>query len=49
MRLYLDDDCADPLLAQLLGKAGHDIQRPARASNRAGRPARATVYLSLTM
>jgi predicted nuclease of predicted toxin-antitoxin system len=28
MRLYLDDDCANPLLAQLLLKAGHDVLRP---------------------
>lgn len=29
MNLYLDDDIASPLLAQLLRKAGHDVQRPA--------------------
>ena len=29
MRLYLDDDSARPLLAQLLRKAGHDVQTPA--------------------
>ena len=28
MRLYLDDDSADPRLAQLLRRAGHDVQRP---------------------
>jgi predicted nuclease of predicted toxin-antitoxin system len=29
MRLYLDDDCANPLLASLLRAAGHDVQLPA--------------------
>ena len=29
MNLYLDDDCASRLLAQLLFAAGHDVQRPA--------------------
>jgi predicted nuclease of predicted toxin-antitoxin system len=29
MRLYLDDNQASPLLAQLLRKAGHDVQVPA--------------------
>jgi hypothetical protein len=29
MKLYMDDDSASPLLAQLLGKAGHDVQIPA--------------------
>src|SRR4051812_27841160 len=29
MRLYLDDDMAQPLLAQLLRKAGHDVVMPA--------------------
>ena len=29
MNLYLDDDCASHLLAQLLSAAGHDVQRPA--------------------
>ncbi len=28
MMLYLDDDSASLLLAQLLGRAGHDVQRP---------------------
>lgn len=28
MNLYLDDDCASRLLAQLLSAAGHDVQRP---------------------
>ena len=28
MRLYLDDDSAAPLLARLLGRAGHDAQLP---------------------
>jgi hypothetical protein len=28
MRVYLDDDVAGVLLAQLLRKAGHDAQRP---------------------
>jgi hypothetical protein len=28
MKLYLDDDSAAPLLAQLLQQAGHDVQRP---------------------
>ncbi len=28
MRLYLDDDTAQPLLAKLLRKAGHDVQMP---------------------
>jgi len=28
MRLYLDDDSADPLLAQLLRNGGHDVQLP---------------------
>ena|SRR5690242_5218388 len=31
MKLYLDDDCAGKLLAQLLRKAGHDVQVPADA------------------
>ena len=29
MKLYLDDDSAAPLLARLLGQAGHDVQMPA--------------------
>jgi predicted nuclease of predicted toxin-antitoxin system len=29
MRLYLDDDMANPLLTQLLRKAGHDVVLPA--------------------
>ena len=29
MRLYLDDDTASGVLAQLLAKAGHDVQVPA--------------------
>jgi predicted nuclease of predicted toxin-antitoxin system len=29
MRLYLDDNLASPLLAQLLRNAGHDVQLPA--------------------
>lgn len=29
MKLYLDDDSASPLLAKLLGQAGHDVQSPA--------------------
>lgn len=28
MRLYLDDNAADPLLAKLLRNAGHDVQLP---------------------
>ena len=28
MMLYLDDDSASLLLAHLLGRAGHDVQRP---------------------
>jgi hypothetical protein len=28
MNLYLDDDVASPLLAQLLRNAGHDVQLP---------------------
>jgi predicted nuclease of predicted toxin-antitoxin system len=28
MRLYLDDDAADPLLARLLRNAGHDVCLP---------------------
>lgn len=28
MRLYLDDDLAYPLLAKLLGNAGHDVRLP---------------------
>ena len=28
MRLYLDDDSADPLLARLLRNAGHDVELP---------------------
>lgn len=28
MTLYLDDDVASPLLAQLLRKAGHDVELP---------------------
>lgn len=31
MRLYLDDDIAVPLLAQLLRQAGHDAQLPVDA------------------
>jgi predicted nuclease of predicted toxin-antitoxin system len=31
MRLYLDDNAASPLLAQLLRKAGHDVQLPSDA------------------
>jgi predicted nuclease of predicted toxin-antitoxin system len=31
MNLYLDDDMASPLLAQLLRNAGHDVQLPADA------------------
>jgi hypothetical protein len=31
MRLYLDDDSADPLLAQLLRNAGHDVELPNNA------------------
>jgi hypothetical protein len=30
MNLYLDDDCASHLLAQLLSAAGHDVQRPVK-------------------
>jgi predicted nuclease of predicted toxin-antitoxin system len=29
MRLYLDDDSASLLLARLLRRAGHDVERPA--------------------
>lgn len=29
MRLYLDENCARPLLVRLLKKAGHDVQVPA--------------------
>jgi hypothetical protein len=29
MKLYLDDDSADPLLALLLRNAGHDVRIPA--------------------
>jgi predicted nuclease of predicted toxin-antitoxin system len=29
MKLYLDEDIASALLAQLLRKAGHDVQLPA--------------------
>ena len=29
MRLYLDDDSADPLLVRLLKQAGHDVLLPA--------------------
>jgi hypothetical protein len=29
MRLYVDDDLASPLLAQLLRRAGHDVRLPA--------------------
>jgi hypothetical protein len=28
MRLYLDDDSADPVLAQLLRATGHDVEAP---------------------
>jgi predicted nuclease of predicted toxin-antitoxin system len=31
MKLYLDDDSADPLLARLLRNAGHDVRLPAEA------------------
>jgi hypothetical protein len=31
MRLYLDDDSAWPLLAQLLRHAGHDVELPVEA------------------
>ena len=31
MRRYLDDDTASPLLAKLLGNAGHDVQLPSAA------------------
>jgi predicted nuclease of predicted toxin-antitoxin system len=37
MNLYLDDDTADPLLARLLRRAGHDVQMPADVGM-AGRP-----------
>jgi hypothetical protein len=29
MRIYLDDDSVDPALLGMLGKAGHDVLRPA--------------------
>jgi predicted nuclease of predicted toxin-antitoxin system len=29
MRLYLDDDCTEAVLVQLLRRAGHDVQLPA--------------------
>lgn len=29
MRLYLDDDSADPVLCRLLRRDGHDVQVPA--------------------
>jgi hypothetical protein len=32
MRLYLDDDTADPLLAQLLQNAGYEVELPRDAS-----------------
>jgi predicted nuclease of predicted toxin-antitoxin system len=31
MKLYLDDDMANPLLAQALRRAGHDVQTPSDA------------------
>ena len=31
MRLYLDDDMANPLLAQALRRAGHDVEMPSDA------------------
>jgi hypothetical protein len=34
MNLYLDDDCASPLLARLLRQAGHDVQLPVAVGNR---------------
>jgi hypothetical protein len=34
VRLYLDEDVADPLLAQVLRKAGHDVQTPDDVSMR---------------
>lgn len=37
MRIYLDDDSAWPLLAQMLTKAGHDVQMP-HAAGMAGKP-----------
>jgi len=37
MRIYLDDDSAWPLLAQLLVKAGHDVQMPSDVGM-AGKP-----------
>ncbi len=37
MRIYLDDNSAWPLLAGLLGKAGHDVQLPS-AIGMSGQP-----------
>ncbi len=37
MKLYLDDDMANPLLAQALRRAGHDVQLPLDAGM-SGRP-----------
>jgi hypothetical protein len=33
MKLYLDDDSADPLLVKLLTKAGHDVVIPAQVGH----------------
>lgn len=37
MKIYLDDDAAQPLLARLLRQAGHDVQLPADANMRGSR------------
>jgi predicted nuclease of predicted toxin-antitoxin system len=31
MKIYLDEDCNDPLLAKLLRQAGHDVRTPGEA------------------
>ncbi|MCY3023268.1 MAG: DUF5615 family PIN-like protein [Planctomycetota bacterium] len=39
MRLYLDDDSADPILARFLRQAGHDVELPVEAGSRGARDA----------
>ena len=39
MRLYIDDDVASLLLVRSLGRAGHDVERPAAAGMAGSRDA----------
>ena len=39
MRLYLDDDSANPVLARFLRQAGHDVEMPVEAGSRGARDA----------